>query len=283
MNTLRWNVVAALPLGAVLALVVAVSLTVGVVSAAAGQERVAAREDLPIDPVPAPVPFGPGERAEYKVSLGILGTVGAGSMEVTGVREVRGHPVYHLEFKLNGKVLVGSVDDTFESWLDVHHLFARRFHKRQHELSYKADKRYDFFPDSMIYRLHSTGAVDTLATPEPLDEVSFLYYVRTLPLEPGDVYTLNRYYKDSGNPVVLKVLRREVMAGTGGTEVPVVVVQPIIKTSGLFGEGGKAEVYFTDDHRRILVKMTSKVPIIGRLGLLLTRYTPGEPLTRAQR
>jgi hypothetical protein len=29
----------------------------------------------------------------------------------------------------------------------------------------------------------------------PLDEGSFLYYVRTLPLRPGDVYEVNRYFR----------------------------------------------------------------------------------------
>lgn len=227
------------------------------------------------------VPFGPGERAEYRVTLGIFGKVGTGSMEVTGVRDVRGHPTYHLTFNLEGKVLVGSVDDRFQSWLDVEGLFARRFHKIQNEISYHADRCYDFFPDRMTYEECGGSDPDPLATPEPLDDVSFLYYVRTLPLKPGDTYTLDRYYKDSGNPVVIKVLRREIMQGPNDTEVPVVVVQPIINTSGLFGEGGQAEVYFTDDWRRILVKMSSKVPVIGRLGLLLTGYTPGERLAES--
>ena len=232
---------------------------------------------------PTFVPFGVGERAEYDVTLGVLGRVGRGSMHIVGVEDVRGHDTYRLQLDIEGKVLVGRVDTRMESWLDVDQLFSRRFHKKQHELNYRADKRYDFFPDSMLYRRYSTGETDTLATPEPLDDVSFLYYARTLPLEPGDVYTLDRYYKDSGNPVVLKVLRRETMLSPGGEEVPVVVVQPIIQAGGLFGQGGEAEVYFTDDWRRILVKMTSKVPVIGRLGLTLTGYTPGRRLADSGR
>jgi hypothetical protein len=226
----------------------------------------------------ASVPFGVGERAEYSVSLGFLGTVGEGSMEIVGLEDVHGHETYHLRLDIEGKVLVGSVDTRLESWLDTDQLFARRFHKDQHELNYRANRWYDFHPDSMIYRRQSTGEVDSLASAQPLDDVSFLYFARTLPLEPGDTYTFDRYYKDSGNPVVLKVLRREVMKNPNGDDIPVVVVQPIIQTGGLFGEGGEAEVYFTDDWRRILVKMTSKVPVIGRLGLTLKGYTPGRRL-----
>ena len=230
----------------------------------------------------ARVPFGVGERAEYSVTLGLFGDVGEGSMEVVGVDTVHGHPTYHLRFDLEGGVAFAKVDDTLEAWLDVAGLFTRRIHQDQHEVNYERNRWYDLYPDSMFYQRRSTGARDTLASRQPLDEVGFLYWVRTLPLEVGETYTFNRYYKRSGNPVRLKVLRKETIRGEGGADIPVVVVQPLIKTSGLFGEGGEAEVYFTDDWRRILVKMTSKVPVIGRLGLTLTNYTPGRRLQAGQ-
>ena len=225
------------------------------------------------------VPFGVGERAEYEVSLGVFGDVGRGSMEIVKVENVHGHPTYHLRFKLQGKVAFARVDDTLESWLDTRGLFTRRIHQDQHEVNYQRDRWYDMFPDSMFYKRRSTGNTAPLASKEPLDEVGFLYWVRTQPLEVGKTYSYNRYYKESGNPVTLKVLRKETIKGEGGSNIPVIVVQPIIKTSGLFGEGGQAEVYFTDDWRRILVRMTSKVPVIGRLGLTLTSYTAGQRLT----
>lgn len=226
----------------------------------------------------ARVPFGVGERAEYAVTLGIFGEVGEGAMEVVKLENVHGHRTYHLRFDLAGGIPFASVEDTLESWLDVSGLFTRRFHKKQREVNYRADRWYDVFPDSMFYRRQSTGATDTLASSEPLDEVGFLYWIRTQPLEVGRTYTYHRYYKEEGNPVQVKVLRHEVMTGEGGADIPVIVVQPLIRTSGLFGDGGRAELYFTDDWRRILVKMTSRVPIIGRLGLRLVNYTPGEIL-----
>lgn len=232
---------------------------------------------------PARVPFGVGERAEYDVSLGMFGDVGRGSMEVVKTERVHGHPTYHLRFDLEGKVAFARVDDTLEAWLDVAGLFTRRIHQDQKEINHQRNRWYDLYPDSMFYRRRETGNTAPLASKQPLDEVGFLYWARTLPLEVGKTYTFNRYYKESGNPVRLRVLRKETIKGIGGADIPVIVVQPIIKTSGLFGEGGEAEVYFTDDWRRILVKMTSKVPVIGRLGLTLTRYTPGRQLTGGDR
>jgi hypothetical protein len=47
-------------------------------------------------------------------------------------------------------------------------------------------------------------------------------------------------------------------------------VRPTIKTSGLFGEGGEAELFFSDDAQHTLVQMRSKVPLLGSLSLHLS-------------
>jgi hypothetical protein len=54
-----------------------------------------------------------------------------------------------------------------------------------------------------------------------------------------------------------------------------IVVQPIIRTSGLFGDGGRAEIYFTDDDRRIPVLIKTRVPVVGSLTMLLRTYRAG--------
>jgi hypothetical protein len=52
------------------------------------------------------------------------------------------------------------------------------------------------------------------------------------------------------------------------------VIQPIIKSRGIFSEGGEAELWITDDDKRIMVQMKSKLKI-GSLNLYLRSYTPG--------
>jgi hypothetical protein len=225
----------------------------------------------------APVPFGLGERLGYKVSLGVFGEVGSGAMEVLALDTIHGRPTYHLRFTLKGGVLFAKVDDTLQSWLDVSTLTARRFEQNQKEVNYERHRTFDFYPEQGIWKRLENGETGELATPEPLDDVSFLYFIRTIPLEVGKTYTFDRYYKDSGNPVIVQVLRKETVTVPAGT-FETIVVRPIIKTKGLFGEGGEAEVYFTDDHRRLVVQMKSKVPVIGSLGLQLQSYTPGEKL-----
>ena len=98
-----------------------------------------------------------------------------------------------------------------------------------------------------------------------------------VPLEVGEEYSFSRYFKESGNPVILRVLRKEVVEVPAGT-FRTIVVQPLIKTSGLFGQGGEAELYFSDDEHRYLVLMRSKVPLVGSLSLHLREIEQGSPL-----
>lgn len=219
-----------------------------------------------------PLPFSPGEHATYQVRLGGI-TVGRGSLEVPGMVDVRGESTYHTVMTVVGGNFVVRVNDRLESWIDARGLFSRRYHENKHEARYRRNRTYDFFPATRTFR-RENGETGSIPTSQPLDDLSFLYFARTLPLEVGATYTLPRYFKDDGNPVVLQVLRRQrvrVPAGTFNT----IVVRPIIQTDGLFGEGGNAEVYFSDDEHRIPVMIRSRVPVIGSLTMLLRTFQPG--------
>lgn len=218
-------------------------------------------------------PYGPGEKAEYQVKLGAV-SVGSGTMEVLGMENVNGSRTYHTRLHVKGGVPLARVDTRMDSWIDVQGLFSRRFEQDQHELRFERHRIFDFNPERRTYALRGTDETGRIPTNRPLDDLSFLYYARTLPLKVGDSYTIHRYFKDDGNPVVLNVLRRETITVPAGT-FHTVVVQPIIQTDGLFGQGGRAEVFFTDDDRRILVHLRSRVPVVGSLNLSLRTYEPG--------
>jgi hypothetical protein len=232
----------------------------------------------PEGPAIAPVPFGPGERAVFQARWKGM-AVGSGSLTVHSVETVDGRPTYRTQMRISGGVPMARVDNRMESWIDVRSLFSRRFHQDTNEVRFKRRRTFDFFPERRQLRWVERNEIHPLPTSEPLDDLSFLYFARTLPLRVGDTYTLNRYWKTDGNPVVLRVLRRdtvEVPAGTFST----IVVQPIIRTDGLFSQGGEAEVHFTDDARRIPVMLRSRVPVMGELTLRLREYHAGERLTR---
>ena len=231
-----------------------------------------------LDPLAAVVPFGPGERLTYNVKIGIINS-GSAHMEVLGIDSIREEPSYHLEMSLKGSLLFGAVqvNEHYQSWLGTRSVSSHRYISDVNQLTYSRYRNFEFRPEEMSWEETESGDMGRLATALPLDDISFLYFVRTLPLEIGQTYTLPRYFKKEGKPVVIKVEGKrvvEVPAGTFNT----IVVRPIIKTRGLFSEGGEAELYLTDDDNKHLVYLRSKIPIVGSVTLHLESISEGSPI-----
>ena len=231
-----------------------------------------------IDPLAAVVPYGPGERLDYKVKVGIF-NAGHAHMEVLGIDSVRGEPTYHVEMALKGSLLFGAlkVEDYWSSWIDTRLIMSRRFISDVSNTGHSSYRSFEFYPDEMYWEQTDEGVFGELATALPLDDISFIYFVRSLPLEVGKTYTLPRYFKKDGNPVILKVERRDVRETPAGT-FNTIVVRPTIKTSGLFSEGGEAELHFTDDENRYLVYMRVGMSVVGSITMHLESIVPGTPI-----
>jgi hypothetical protein len=245
----------------------------------------AARSAMPVAGLPAAaqagygraaiVPFGVGERAVYRASWGVFGRVGTGAMTIEGLDTIRGREAYRVVFTIQGGIPGARVDNRFESWLDSERLHSHRFVQRTREVRFRRDRTRDFFPAELRWtgRTNTREEAGELMTDRPLDETSFLYYVRTMDLQVGQEYTLDRYWNPDGNPVLIRVLRRETVTVPAGT-FRTIVVRPIIRTGGLFAEGGEAEVYFSEGPSRELVMLTAKMSI-GTLKLQLQTYERG--------
>lgn len=205
-------------------------------------------------PPPPPFPFQPGEKLRYKVKYGIL-SIGEAHMTVAPqIDTIQGFPTYAASWHIKGGVLGYGIDSKFHTWIDTEKIVSRRFVKDQHEGGRKRYREFNFFPEEQHWQRIDYDSTGALPTDAPLDDVSFVYFARTLPLEVGQTYTFDRFYKDEGNPVVLEVLRKD-RRKVGAGEFNTIVVRPIIKTSGLFSEGGEAEIHFSDNDQRLIVYM----------------------------
>ncbi|MGZ8379318.1 MAG: DUF3108 domain-containing protein [Gemmatirosa sp.] len=217
--------------------------------------------------VRADVPWSVGERSHYEVRFGKL-KVGRGSIEVVQLDQVRGREAWHTRFRVSGGTFFYRVNDVLESWFDSRTLASLRFVKDQEEGRSDREVRYEIFPERTAYQ--EAGGTEQPSVAQPLDDGSFLFFVRTLPLKTGDVYELNRYFKPDRNPVRIRVLRREQVKVPAGT-FDAVVVQPTFKTNGIFSENGKAEVWLSDDERRIVLQMKSSLSF-GSLNMYLKSH-----------
>ena len=211
-----------------------------------------------------------GERLEYEVKFGKL-RVGSGSMEVRETTDVRGREAWHTVFAIRGGIPFFRVDDRLESWIDTRTFTSLRFAQQTNEGRYHRERNIELFPERMTMLESGEGAQEEPTVDEPLDEGALLYYLRTLPLEVGDRYELDRYFRPDRNPVRLEVVRRERIRVPAGS-FETIVIRPTIKSSGIFSENGRAEIWVTDDERHLMVQMTAKLSF-GTLHLSLREVT----------
>ena len=159
----------------------------------------------PVTPSPKPMLFGAGEKMDYVAKLGFT-HVGRGSMETVGVEDVRGRPAVHTSFQLKGRALFFSANYVLESWVDQATFASLRFTQDNDDNPSDKDKVYEIFPERQTYSVNNGDELPSVA--EPLDEGALLYFVRTMDLEVGKSYELNRYFRPDRNPVIVRVLRR---------------------------------------------------------------------------
>lgn len=229
---------------------------------------------------PPILPFRAGEKFAYDVSFGII-RVGHGTIELSGLDTVRGRLAWRATLTITGGLPLYRVRDSTVSWFDVQTLASLRYMQRLREGGYRADRWYEIYPERAAYS--RSGRPEVPSVSEPLDDTSFLFFLRTIPLEVGSTYEFFRYFQPEGNPVVIRVLRKErikVPAGTFNT----VVVQPQIAAPGIFSKKERAEVWISDDSVRMVVQIRSHVKF-GSLRLALNKYTAGtvEPAVVSRR
>jgi hypothetical protein len=220
----------------------------------------------------ADVPFGPGERMEYDVKFGAL-RVGSAHMEVVALDNLRGRAAWHTAFWVQGGNFLYRVNDVYESWMDAETLSSLRFVQNLEEGGKEIERRFEIYPERSIFvQTSKKPPKEEKSVSQPLDDGSFLYFLRTIPLVVGQTYSFDRYFRPDRNPVRITVLRRERIKVPAGT-FDAIVLQPIIKTKGIFSENGHAEVWLSDDNKRIMLQLKSKLSF-GSLNLYLKSYFP---------
>jgi hypothetical protein len=238
--------------------------------------RASAQQATPPESTHTRVPFGVGELLEYdirfsgKPTLGRELHVGNGSMEVLPMDTVRGHDTWHTMFRLSGGIPFYRVNDKYEAWADAQSLMSLRFFQDIDEGSYEPKRHYEIFPDRREFVENDKPPQESVD--HPVDDGFLLYYLRTVPLRVGLDTTINNYFKADRNPIRIKVVRREKIKVPAG-EFNAIVIEPTIKTTGIFKEGGQANIWLSDDDNRIMLQLKSKVNF-GSLNVYLKSYRP---------
>ncbi len=220
--------------------------------------------------------FGVGERLEFSVKYGTI-SAGSAVMEVCDTTTVDNHACYRVVSTANSNDFISvfyKVRDSVQTFLDVPGLFPRVFSKQLHEGSYKVD-RLTYFDQRRHLAITGKDTIPTFGFVQ--DPLSSLYYIRTQDLIPGQDIMLDNHTDRKNYPLKIKVLRKEQIEVPAGT-FDCVVIEPVMRSEGIFKAKGNIKIWLTDDEYKMPVMMKTEVYFLGSINAQLSKYTRGRIL-----
>ncbi|RME40372.1 MAG: DUF3108 domain-containing protein, partial [Deltaproteobacteria bacterium] len=137
---------------------------------------------------------------------------------------------------------------------------------------YHAHKVVHFlWRDNKVVRTKK-GKTETFRVPAGhLNALDAFLAVRKMALKPGDVVRVPLFDSRKQYLVVVRVLKRKTLRAPWGERVPCVVIEPKLKTKGIFSSKGKVKIWLTDDARHIPLKMVAQIKF-GHIVATLADY-----------
>lgn len=222
---------------------------------------------------PDAVPFEAGETLDYRVKVPLIGTVGRAVFRVEGPVHYRGEEVLVLRSDVTTKwgPIKGSSATT--SWFDPERLISLRFVKDEQQPGYRDEENVALYPDDRRFE-QASGVAGEMPTDAPLDELSFIYFLRTMELQEDSTFRFVRHYDAARNPIVVRLIKRETVKTARGEE-PALLVEMRVRHPRHYRGEGVIRIHLSDDEWRIPLKIESNAPATGKVTLVLESVTPG--------
>src|SRR4051812_42913492 len=199
----------------------------------------------------APYPFAVGETLRYDAKLGYF-PVGEATVSVSRLAQERGTEAFVFAAVGQGGPPGWRVRYDMTSWVGTAEFNSLRFQQRLEQRGKVEEHGYIIVPDSARYREEGVAG-DWVAPSNPLDELAFLYYLRSTSLQVGRTYSLTRYFKTGYNPIQVRVTGREPVPMPDGTSAQCLALS-------VTARGSTVRVWLTDDRRRVPAQMEIPLP-----------------------
>ena len=219
--------------------------------------------------------FAPGEELNFAVKYGMV-RAGDARLAVEGYEMVDGDPAYRLVSTARSSRFFSTffkVNDRIESLWSVEQRVPIRFEKRIREGGYSKDETVEFDHQKGVAVYGNTEEKEIL--PGTQDILSAFYFVRNHRLAPGDTVVVPNHSDGENYPLEVVVLRKERIKVDAG-EFSCIVLEPLLKTAGLFKQEGRLTIWMTDDARHMPVLMKGKVAV-GSIVAELESFRMGRP------
>jgi hypothetical protein len=224
--------------------------------------------------------FAAGEELAFVVKWGVV-TGGHSNLTVKGIETINGRPAYHIVSEARSSGFVDTFHRTRDNnatWIDVQSLATLKYLKDIHEGRYRMQENVEIDQVQHLHKDFSNrldkGTTKYAEGPVPeyaMDVLGSLYYVRTLPLEIGESFTIDVYDGKKVWPLVVNVLKREKIKVPAG-RFDCWKVEPLLREPGIFmRKGKKLQVWLTADKAKMPVLMRSEI-MIGHVSAELVSY-----------
>ncbi len=217
------------------------------------------------------LPFAVGETLEY-AARAPHGLKGKATMWVEGPATVRGAQAMVLRFDFATRVGFVRISDRTTSWLDPDQFAALRYDKQEVRFMARHTEHVELDPATRSWT-EADGRTGQSQSSAPLDELSFIYWLRTLTLAPDSTITLERHFDPARNPTVIRSLGRGEVETPLGTFATREVEMRVRDTRNYRGEG-VIRFSFSDDACRRPVRIESTIPDAGTVVMTLQSASP---------
>lgn len=225
------------------------------------------------------LPFAVGEKLVYDARAP-HGLKGKATMWIEGPEQVRGVETMVLRFDFATRIGFVKISDRTTSWLDPLRFAAMRFDKQELRFMARHAEHVELEPATRAWT-EADGRTGHSPTSQPLDELSFIYWLRTVSLGPDETLTLERHFDPARNPTTIRSLGRGRVETPLGTFVTRDVEMRVRDTRNYKGEG-VIRFSFSDDACRWPVRIESTIPEAGTVTMTLASASPAVPACAAE-
>lgn len=220
-----------------------------------------------------------GEKLTYKISyLGV--PVGEAVSEIVEKTVFKGRPAYHIRVKVKSYRLIDfiyKVRDEHHSYIDAENLSSLAYSAdiREGFNRFEEKSEYDFKTKKM--RVTRSGKTESLDVPVPVqDQLSCGYFFRTLTVQENSSVFIPVHAEGRNWSLEVKTFtsKPDILDHVGVFE-SALETEPIMPFRGIFFRKGKIKGSISLDKRRIPLRMTVKIPVLGNISSELIEYVPG--------
>lgn len=224
------------------------------------------------------LPFGRGEKLNYSIHIGFGIRVGRSELTVGDADSVRGNDAMLLRFDMSGGAGPLRATQHTASWVDPTSLATLRFVKHERSPLTKVDDSVEVFPRERRWS-DARGAIGYSPSDLPLDELSFLYFVRTLSLGADSAWLFSRHYDPARSPTSVKVLGHELLKTDLGP-IETWKVELKVRDPAHFRGLGRMTIWVSDDADRVPIRIETDMREAGSTVMELTARTAGSSAER---